>query len=236
LATHFITQHRRATAEEWAKSGVVPHPGELVIEICDNKTFKTKLGNGVNTFPDLPDQNLDKEIAELKSYVDRKVVDGLLYEDNQLYLTLNGEIVSEPVEITGGGGGGGSSYSVRIINKMSSGTLSVAAADKVMISALFYEYYGGISTGVEGALEVLYKLSSEKDWKTFSKQTISQDVVFNVNVASILTTGQVTDVKFVVIGGDVGAVYVYVCHQHEHTDDNEQYLAKKNIHLAADAF
>lgn len=202
MATHFITQHRRATAEEWAKSGVVPHPGELVIEICDNNTFKTKLGDGVNTFPDLPYQNLDEEIAELKSYVDGKVVDGLLYEDNQLYLTLNGEIVSEPVEITGGGGGGGSSYSVRIINKMSSSTLSVAAADKVMLSALFYEYYGGVSTGVEGTLEVLYKLSSEQDWKTFSKQTISQDVVFNINVAGILTTGQVTDIKFVVTGGE----------------------------------
>lgn len=202
MATHFISQHRRATAEQWTKSGIVPYPGELVIEICGNSTFKTKLGDGVNTFPDLPYQNLDEEIAELKSYVDGKVVDGLLYEDNQLYLTLNGEIVSEPVEITGGGGGGGSSYSVRIINKMPSSTLSVAAADKVMLSALFYEYYGGVSTGVEGALEVLYKLSTENEWKTFNKQTISQDIVFNINVASILTTGQVTDIKFVVIGGE----------------------------------
>lgn len=202
MATHFISQHRRATAEDWEKSGIIPYPGELVIEICDNNTFKTKLGDGVNTFPNLPYQNLDEELAELKSYVDGKVVDGLLYEDNQLYLTLNGVIVSDPVTITGGGGGSGSSYSMRIINKMSSNTLSVATSDKTMLSASFYEYYGDTSTGVDGTLEVSYKLSTEENWKTFSRQTVSQEITFNINVATILTTGQVTDIRFVVTGGE----------------------------------
>lgn len=48
---------------------------------------------------------------ELKDYIDKKAVDGLLYEENKLYLTSDGEIVSEPVEIVDGGGGGGSTVS-----------------------------------------------------------------------------------------------------------------------------
>lgn len=34
--------------------------------------LRQKIGDGVNTFPNLPYQNLDKEIAELKQYVDGK--------------------------------------------------------------------------------------------------------------------------------------------------------------------
>ena len=202
MATNFISQHRRATAKKWEESGAIPYYGELVIEDCEDGTFKTKLGDGINTFPNLPYQNLDEELSELKTYVDGKVVDGLLYEDNQLYLTLNGEIVSDPVEITGGGGGGGSSYSIRLINNMSSNTLTMAVSDKAMLSATFYEYYGGVSTGVSGTLEVLYKLSTETEWKSFGTQTVAQDVPFNVNVASILTKNQTTNVKFVITGGE----------------------------------
>lgn len=69
-----IVQHRCGTAEQWESSGIVPYDGEIVIEECADGTFKTKIGDGVNTFPNLPYQNLDKEIAELKQYVDGKVV------------------------------------------------------------------------------------------------------------------------------------------------------------------
>ena len=145
MAAKYITQHRRGTAEQWAASGIVPYSGEIVIEVCGDGTFKTKIGDGFNVFADLPYQNLNEEIEKLKAYVDGKVVDGLLYQNNLLYLTLNGEIVSEPVEITGGSGGGtggGGSYSVRIINGMSSNILNVAVSEKVMLTASFYEYFG----------------------------------------------------------------------------------------------
>lgn len=67
-----IVQHRRGTAEQWESSGIVPYDGEIVVHECADGTFKTKIGDGVNTFPNLPYQNLDKEIAELKQYVDGK--------------------------------------------------------------------------------------------------------------------------------------------------------------------
>ena len=49
--------------------------------------------------------------TSLKDYIDAKAIDGLLYENNKLYLTYNDEIVSDPVEIVGGSGGGGGTSS-----------------------------------------------------------------------------------------------------------------------------
>ena len=201
MATKFIVQHRRGTAEEWEQSGIVPYNGEIVIEVCQDGTFKTKIGDGAHTFPELPYQNLDSELLELKQYVDGKVVDGLLYENNLLYLTLGGEIVSAPVEITGGGGGG-TSYIARLINGMSSNTLTVAASDKTMLTASFYEYYGEISTGVNGTLEVAYKLSTDGEWVIYSKQNVAQNTPFSVNVVSILTTDKITNIRFTVTDGE----------------------------------
>lgn len=205
MATQYIVQHRTATAKQWEESNIVPYAGELVIEDCQDGTYKTKLGDGINVFKDLPYQNLDEELSELKTYVDGKVVDGLFYEDNKLYLTLNGEIVSDPVEIVGGGGGGsGSSYNMRLVNGMSSSTLTVALADKTMLTASFYEKYGDDSTGVNGTLEVLYKLSTNTEWISWKTQSIAQNTPFSVDVASILSLDAVTDIKFNVVGGESG--------------------------------
>ena len=202
MATKIITQHRRGTAEQWIESGIVPYAGEIVIEECVDGTFKTKIGDGINVFANLPYQNLDSELSELKSYVDGKVVDGLYYEDNKLYLTLNGEIVSEPVEIVGGGGGGGDSYSVRLVNGMSSNTLTVALADRTMLAASFYEKYGNESTGVNGTLEVSYKLSTDDEWILYKTQSVPQNTPFSVDIAEILSLDITTDIKFTVTGGE----------------------------------
>ena len=200
MATKLITQHRRGTAAQWTESGIIPYPGEIVIEECSDGTFKTKIGDGINNFANLPYQNLDAELSELKTYVDGKVVDGLFYEDNKLYLTLNGEIVSEPVEIVGGGVG--TSYSMRIINGMSSNTLTVALSDKTMLTASFYEKYGDESTGVNGTLEVLYRYDKNEEWIAYKTQSVAQNVPFSVNVADILSLNTTTEIKFSVTGGE----------------------------------
>lgn len=202
----FVVTHRRATKKQWEESNVIPKESELVVEDCEDGTFKTKIGDGIHVFKDLPYQNLDEELSELKTYVDGKVVDGLYYEDNMLYLTLNGEIVSDPVEIVGGGGGSGSSYSMRVMNGMSSSTLTVAIAERILLSASFYEEYGGVSTGVNGSLEVYYKLASEEEWSFHSKQTVAQNTQFSVDVANILDKSSVTNIRFVVTGGESGIV------------------------------
>lgn len=146
MSSKFIVQHRRGTAQQWTESGVIPYDGEIVIEECSDGSFKTKIGDGVNTFPDLPYQNLDKEIYELKQYVDGKVVDGLLYEDNKLYLTLGGEIVSDPVEITGGNGGGSATI-IRVTNLNDSSTFAVAVDNSVLLKFNFKSLEDDIPTG-----------------------------------------------------------------------------------------
>jgi hypothetical protein len=202
MSTNFITQHRRGTAEEWEASNIIPYEGEVVLETFpSNGSFKIKIGDGKNTFVNLPYHNLDKELEELKQYVDGKVVDGLLYQNNLLYLTLNGEIISEPVEITGGSGGG-ASYSVRLVSKMPSNTLVVAASDKTLLTALFYEYYGDVSTGVNGMLEVSYKLADSEEWIVHGTQSVEQDKPFSINVASMLTLNKATNIKFKVTAGE----------------------------------
>ena len=50
---NFITQQRRGTTEEWAKSTVIPQAGEFVIEECKNALIRIKLGDGVHLFKDL---------------------------------------------------------------------------------------------------------------------------------------------------------------------------------------
>lgn len=205
MAAKLIIQHRRSTTEGWAASGIVPYDGEIVIEECSDGTFKTKIGDGINKFVDLPYQNLDHELEELKKYVDGKVVDGLLYQNNLLYLTLGGEIVSEPVEITGGSGGGsGSTYSVRIINGMSSNNLNVAISDKVMLTASFYEYFGETTTGVNGTLEAYHKDSTEEEWTLFSRTSVAQGVPFSVNIASVLKKDITSNIQFKIISGESG--------------------------------
>lgn len=80
--------------------------------------------------------------GELEDFIGAEAVDGLLYEGNKLYLTANGVIVSDPVEIlqgTGGTGtgGGGYTYTITLRNLLESRIISVAKGDNVN---LVWEY------------------------------------------------------------------------------------------------
>jgi hypothetical protein len=67
--------------------------------------------------------------GSLKDYIDAKAIDGLKYEKNKLYLTYNGEIVSDPVEIVGGSGGGGSNNNAEITLTNTSGWIYKTIAE-----------------------------------------------------------------------------------------------------------
>ena len=74
---------------------------------------------------------IDYELNETKKEVERLknevIPDGLIYENNQLYLAVQNEPIGDPVEITGGGGGGGAtSYTVTLTNELDSRIISVA--------------------------------------------------------------------------------------------------------------
>ena len=69
---------------------------------------------------------VDNELKRIKNDV---IPDGLIYENNLLYLAVQNEAIGDPVEITGGGGGiggGGFSYVITLTNEMDSRIFSVA--------------------------------------------------------------------------------------------------------------
>lgn len=86
-------------------------------------------------------RNLGYEIRDLREaltdYIGSEAIDGLFYENNKLYLTANGEIVSEPVEIVGGTGGGGgtidSSYVITLKNTLPSRVIAVSQGTNVVL-------------------------------------------------------------------------------------------------------
>lgn len=64
-------------------------------------------------------RTVGKDLADLRDNLTgalgKEIPDGLYYEGNQLYLTAEGEIISDPVTVIGGsGGGGGAAYTVSL--------------------------------------------------------------------------------------------------------------------------
>lgn len=54
MATRYIVQMRRGTAEQWAESAIIPLAGEIVVEIDElNNLHKLKIGDGIHTYSEL---------------------------------------------------------------------------------------------------------------------------------------------------------------------------------------
>lgn len=94
-------------------------------------TIHNSLGDAVRAVGyDL--QDLSKKLA---NFVDADAVDGLFYENNMLYLTAKGVIVSNGVEIKGGSGGGPSTttYTVSFLNLLESRVLNVVEGKTALL-------------------------------------------------------------------------------------------------------
>lgn len=87
--------------------------------------------------------------TEYNEYITTKAVDGLLYENNMLYLTCRGEIISDGVEIkqgSGTGGGGGTSV-LRLTNQNGTTVLSAAAGKTLELKFNFISLEDDMPTG-----------------------------------------------------------------------------------------
>lgn len=133
------------------KSLTVTPSDEASKEVVDIRTgyegtIHNTAGDAVRT--------LGYEIRDLRDsladFIDADAVDGLFYENNKLYLTANGEIVSEPVEIVGGtGGGSGSgsgSYIITLKNTLPSRVIAVSEGTEVKLG---FDYYSIDDEGVD---------------------------------------------------------------------------------------
>lgn len=75
---------------------------------------------------------VDNEVKRLK---EEAIPDGLIYNNNLLYLAVQNQPIGDPVEITGGGGGSGgtSSFTVSLSNELDLRTFSVAENTPVIL-------------------------------------------------------------------------------------------------------
>ena len=135
----------------------------LINEITDNPNYAATAevvdirtgyeGTIHNTAGDAV-RNLGYEIRDLRDsladFIDADAVDGLFYENNKLYLTANGEIVSEPVEIVGGSGGGSGSgsgsYIITLKNTLPSRVIAVSEGTEVKLG---FDYYSVDDEGID---------------------------------------------------------------------------------------
>lgn len=167
---------------------IVPPSGAIS---CDDEVEDIRVGYDGTTFDKAGDavravgddvHNLRKS---LQQFINGDAVDGLLYEDNLLYLTADGVIVSDPVEIKGGSGGGGgtndSSTKVRIKNDNGVSAISAATGSPVVLRFTFTSIEDDIPTGD-------YTCSISVDGKVVRTTTLSQTAQ-SIDVAQYLEPG-----------------------------------------------
>ena len=87
-------------------------------------------------------QDLSDSMVILEDYVNSRMPDGLLYESNILYLTSQGEIVGDGVEVIsgsggGGGGGGGNEFIITLQNLLPERFFNVIQGAEANISFLY---------------------------------------------------------------------------------------------------
>ena len=92
-------------------------------------------------------EDIDALKNSLPNYIPANAVDGLLYENNQLYLTSDGVPVSDPVEITGGTGGGGAQSVVKVENNLPSSNITIAKGNAAEINFTYTSFENGVATG-----------------------------------------------------------------------------------------
>ena len=129
--------------------------------------------------------DLDALKASLPSYIPSNAVDGLFYENNQLWLTSKDELVGDPVTITGGGGGGGGSIStVKVTNNLSSASFTISKGGEAWIDFTYTSFENEIPTG-DGTCSIII---NDKKIEAISGG-IQHGVAKRLNVAEYLKNG-----------------------------------------------
>ena len=127
---------------------------------------------------------LDALKASLPDYIPSNAVDGLHYENNQLWLTSKDELVGDPVTITGGSGGGGSISTVKVTNNLPSVAFTVAKGNETLINFTYTSFENEVPTG-DGVYAITI---NDKNIDALSG-SIQHGVAKILNVADYLKNG-----------------------------------------------
>ena len=143
---------------------------------------------------DLQISDIEEEMTE---YIDKKAVNGFVYEDSILYLASDGEIVGEGVEIVsgGGGGGGGGDESASVLEvQNTTGWLSktISYGQNVTLTLTWSSTEDGQPTG-NGSLQVFVN-NSLKRTANISQGQLTLDVTSYLNVGSNAIRIRISDI------------------------------------------
>lgn len=166
--------------------GSLPEDAELIdIRNGYNGLYYDCAGDAVRAIG----YDLDDLKTRLPDYIPSNAVDGLLYEDNLLYLTSKGVPVSDPVEITGGSGGGGSYSTVRVVNNLISNSFTIAKDSPAWIDFTYTSFENDVPTG-DGTVNIF--INSKKIDEISGN--IQHGVAKRLDVSSYLKNGA-NDIK-----------------------------------------
>ena len=170
----------------WADGGTYnssAYETDKTLSIVDKPADAKAVGDALT---DLDEQISDIE-EEMTDYIDKKAVNGFVYEDSVLYLASDGEIVGEGVEIVsggGGGGGGGGDESASVLEvQNTTGWISktVSYGQSVVLTLTWSSLEDGMSTG-NGSLQVLVNNSTKRTGNIAQGQ-------LNIDVTDYLMAG-----------------------------------------------
>ena len=146
--------------------------------------------------------DLDAQISdieeEMTDYIDKKAVNGFVYEDSVLYLASDGEIVGEGVEIVsggGGGGGGGGDESASVLEvQNTTGWISktISYGQNTKLTLTWSSTEDGMPTG-NGSLQV-YVNNSLKRTANIAQGQLEIDVTDSLMVGSNSVRVRISDI------------------------------------------
>ena len=127
--------------------GSIPNDAELVdMRLGYDGITYGSAGQAVRNTISSVDEKIENLKENLNDLIDIDVIDGLLYKDDMLYLTANGDIVSEGVKIEGGGSGS-SSLQVSIEMLDETNTLNISESQSAKLNFKFTSIEYGSTTG-----------------------------------------------------------------------------------------
>lgn len=181
----------------WADGGTYnssAYETDKTLSIADRPADAKAVGDALT---DLDEQISDIE-EEMTDYIDKKAVNGFVYEDSILYLASDGEIVGEGVEIVsggGGGGGGGGDESASVLEvQNTTGWISktVSYGQSVVLTLTWSSLEDGMPTG-NGSLQV-YANNSLKRTANISQGNLEIDVTSFLAVGSNSIRVRISDI------------------------------------------
>lgn len=177
----------RLSVVEALKEGSTTGDAELTdIRVAYDGTVYDVAGDAV--------RSLGLELYNFKKNADGKVANGLLYTENKLYLTRDGEIISDPVEILQGSGTGSGSGSTSVVKLKPETDIStnVVSGDSVSIGFNFTSTDDDTPTG-DGICEISVNDVKQTTF-TIKQGSTSLDITKYLSMGSNSVKVKCTDV------------------------------------------